>query len=301
LLSAGVDVSGSLAVPSDRTIGSDKAHGEAIITSQRGGPSALPKGSVVRVDGGPKFVTDNDLNLQPRVPVRVGITALDPGTVGNVAPGNITAFEGDGLDQLQVTNQRPTAGGTDRQAKVVTEDDRKALDEKLRKDARDKGFGQLQQRAGPEQTIPDMSLMLDLGTESFDQQVGAEADQLTGRLTTNVSGTVFQNLAYNDLVGKVLQLKTGSDWQLGAPAKVETPGVLKVDGRKVVLRCDASGLLQSSVDADGVRRALTGTSAQDAKLFLASLSGLAEPPTVVMTPTWAPRAFRIDVNVQGPK
>jgi hypothetical protein len=301
LLTVPIDVSGSIPIPSDRTIGSDKAHGEALMTSQRSAQFTLPKGTVVRVDGGPKFVTDNDLNLPPRVPVRVGVTAVDPGTVGNVAPGEIKVFEGGGLDQLQVTNQRPTTGGTDRQAKVVTADDRKTLDEKLRKDARDKGFAQLQQRAGSEQTIPEMSLTLDQGNESFDQQVGAEADQLTGRLTTNVAGTVFQNLAYNDLVGKVLQLKTGSDWQLGAPAKVDTPGVLKVDGHKVVLRCDASGLLQSAVDADGIRRALTGTSAQDAKVFLANLSGLAEPPSVVMTPTWAPRAFRIDVNVQGPK
>jgi YD repeat-containing protein len=142
---------------------------------------------------------------------------------------------------------------------------------------------------------------VDRGVESFDQEVGAEADQLTARLTTNVSGTSFQNLAYNDLVGKVLQLKSGSDWQLGAAAKVETPGVLKVDGHKVVLRCDASGLLQSSVDADGIRRALMGTSAQDAKVFLSAMGGLAEPPTVVVTPAWAPRAFRINVNVQGPK
>jgi hypothetical protein len=146
-----------------------------------------------------------------------------------------------------------------------------------------------------------MSVTGEQGNETFDQPVGAEADQLTGRLTATVSGTVFQNLAYNDLVGKVLQLKSGSDWQLGAPAKVETPGVLKVDGHKVILRCDATGLLQSAVDADAIRRALTGSSAQDARLYLARLSGLAEAPSVVMTPAWAPRAFRIDVNVQGPK
>jgi Baseplate J-like protein len=301
LLSVAVDVSDSVPVPSDRTIGSDKAHGEVLVTSQRDAPSSLPKGTVVRVDGGPKFTTDVDVNMSPRVPVRVGVTASDPGTEGNVAPGQITAFDGNGVDQLQVTNQRPTSGGTDRQAKVITEEDRKALDDKLKKDARDKGLSLLQQRAGAEQTIPDMSLVLDPGNETFDQPVGAEADQLTGRLTTNVSGTVFGNLAYNDLVGKVLQAKSGSDWQLGAPPKVETPGIVKVDGHKVVLRTDASGLLQSAVDADSVRRALTGSSAQDAKSYLTSLNGLAEPPTVVMTPTWAPRAFRIDVNVQGPK
>lgn len=301
VLSVPVDVSGSVPIPSDRTIGSDRSHGEVIVTSARPAPSTLAKGSVVRMDGGPKFTTDQDITLPPGVPVRVGVTAADPGTEGNVAANTITIFDGDGFDQLQVTNQRPTSGGTDRQAKVVGEDDRKALDEMLRKNARDKGFAQLQQKAGTEQTLPDMSLVVDQGTETFDQDVGAESDQLTGRLTTTVSGTVFQNLAYNDLVGKVLEAKSGEGWQLGAPVKVETPGVLKVDGHKVVLRTDASGLLQSSVDADGIKRALTGSSVQDARAYLTRLSGLAEAPSVVMTPTWAPRAFRIDVNVQGPK
>jgi hypothetical protein len=231
----------------------------------------------------------------------VGITAVDPGTVGNVAAGQITTFDGDGFDQLQVTNQRPTTGGTDRQAKVVSEDDRKALDAQLRKDAHDKGLAQLQQKAGPDQTLPDVSLVVDPGNESFDQDVGAESDQLTGRLTTTVSGTVFQNLAYNDLVGKVLQQKSGGDWELGAPVKIETPGVLKTDGHKVMLRSQASGLLQSAVDPDSVKRALTGSSLQDARAYLTRISGLAEAPNVVITPTWAPRAFRIDVNVQGPK
>src|SRR5579864_409439 len=70
VISAPIDVSGSVPIPSDRTIGSDKAHGEVIVTSQRQGPSTLAKGSVVRVDGGPTFTTDQDINLPPRVPVR---------------------------------------------------------------------------------------------------------------------------------------------------------------------------------------------------------------------------------------
>jgi len=301
VLTIQVDVSNSLAIPSDRTIGSGKAHGEILITSQRSAPFTLPKGTTVRVDGGARFATDQDLPLPPQIPVRVGITAVDAGTVGNVGPGEISQFDGSGLDQLDVTNQRPTTGGTDRQAKVVTAEDRTALDDKLKKDAHDKGFGQLQQRAGPEQTLPETSVTVDTTAETFDQDVGSENDQLTGRLTATVSGTVFANLAYNDLVGKVLERNAGPDLQLGAPVKVDTPGVLKVDGHKVVLRCDASGLLQSSVDADGIKRALTGSSAQDARTYLERLSGLAAPPSVDMNPPWAPRAFRIDVNVQGPK
>ena len=301
LLTQTVDVSASLPIPSDRTIGQDKAHGEVVVISQRPDQFTLAKGATVRVDGGAKFVTDQDLNLPPRVPVRVGITAVEPGTVGNVGPGEISVFDGSDLDQLEVRNQRPTTGGTDRQAKVVTDDDRRALQDKLQKDARDKAFAQLQQKAGSEQTLPDMSVTVQPSNQTFDHNVGDETDQLTGRLTANVSGTVFPNLAYNDLVGKVLALSAGPDFKLGAPAKVETPGVLNVDGHKVVLRCDASGVLESAIDADGIRRALTGSTLQDARSYLARLSGLAEPPSVVLTPTWAPRAFRIDVNVQGPK
>jgi hypothetical protein len=301
LLTLQVDVSNSLPIPSDRTIGRDKAHGEVVITSQRPAAFTLPKGATVRVDGGPKFVTDQDLALPVRVPVRVGITSVDPGTASNVAAGTITQFDGGSFESLGVTNQRPTTGGTDRQAKVVTDDDRKTLDDMLKKDARDKGIAQLQQRAGTEQTLPEASVSIDVRDEKFDQDVGAETDQLTGRLTANVSATVFVNLAYNDLVGRVIELNGGSDLHLGAPVKVETPGVVKVDGHKVVLRCDASGLLQSTVDAEGIKRALTGTSPQDARAYLSRLGGLAEPASVDVTPSWAPRAFLVDVNVQGPK
>lgn len=301
LQSVTVDVSNSMPIPSDRTIGRDKAHGEVVITSQRAAPFTLPRGTKVRVDGGPAFVTDQDLTLQPRVPVRVGVSAVDPGAGSNVAPGSITRFDGSGFDQLDITNQRPTSGGTDRQAKVVTEDDRKALSDVLKKMARDKGYAQLRDKAGSEQTLPEPTLTVETRDEKFEQEVGAESDQLTGRLSAVVSGTVFGNLAYNNLVGKVLERDAGQDVQLGAPVQVEVPGVLKVDGHRVVLRAEASGLLQSAVDAEGIRRALLGYSVQDARAYLQRLSGLAEPPTVDIVPNWAPRAFRIDVRVRGPK
>lgn len=301
LQSVQIDVSDSLPIPSDRTIGQDKAHGEVVITNRRDAELNLPKGTKVRVDGGAEFVTDQDQRLPPRVPVRVGITAVDPGSDGNVGPGTITHFDGGGLDQLDVTNQRATSGGTDRQAKVVTDDDKKALEDKLKKAARNKGLSALQQRAGPEQTVPEDSLTVDVKGETFDQDTGAETDQLTGRITAAITATTFQNLAYNDLVGRVLERSAGSDQQLAAQPSLGTPGVLKVDGHKVVLRVDASGVLQSSVDTEGVKRALLGSTPQDARAYLGRLSGLAEPPSVEVTPPWAPRAFRIDVNVRGPK
>jgi hypothetical protein len=165
------------------------------------------------------------------------------------------------------------------------------------------GFTQLQQRAGSEQTLPEPSLTVETKPADFkfDQEVGSESDQLTGRLTATVSATVFQNRAYNDLVNQVLERSGGGNGRLGAPANLEVPGVLKVEGHKVILRCQASGVLESAIDARGITDALRGATPQDARAYLARISGLAEPPAVEVTPSWAPRAFRIDVVVRGPK
>jgi baseplate J-like protein len=303
VLNTRVDVAGNLNIPADRTVGRDPAHGEVVITSQRPLPFTLPKGSIVRVDGGPRFSVDQDRPLPPSVPVRVGITAVDPGTGSNVPAGQITRFDGSGLDGLDVTNQRPTTGGTDRQARLVTDDDVKTLRDKLLKDAQEKGFGQLQQQAGPEQTLVSQTVTINpvQGTEKYDPSPGNEAAELTGSLTATVSATVFRNLAYNDLVGKVLETSAGPDSQLTAPVEVKTPGFIRMDGRKVVLRSDASGVLSRDVDAQKITQALRGSSLKDAYAYLERLSGLAEPPVVELTPSWAPRAFRVDVNVRGPK
>jgi Baseplate J-like protein len=303
ILNTVVDINDSLDIPTDRTIGRDPAHGEVVITNRRPEATTLPKGTVVRVDGGPRFTLDQDRALPPSVPVRVGVTATDPGTGGNVPPGQITQFDGSGMDGLEVTNQRPTSGGTDRQARLVTEDDVKALHDKLQKDAKDRGYSQLQQQAGPDQTLVAQTLMVNPspGSEQYEQNPGQEADQLNGHLRATVSATVFRNLAYNDLVGKVLETSAGSESQLAGPAEVKTPGFIKVDGRKVVLRSEASGVLSRDIDPSKIRDALRGTSPRDARAYLERLSGLAEPPTIDTNPPWAPRFFRVDVIVRGPK
>jgi hypothetical protein len=68
-----------------------------------------------------------------------------------------------------------------------------------------------------------------------------------------------------------------------------------------VLRSEASGVLSREIDPSKIRDALRGTSPRDARAYLERLSGLAEPPTIETNPPWAPRFFRVDVTVRGPK
>jgi hypothetical protein len=301
VMSVTIDVPGSLPVSSHK-VGQDKAHGEVLVTSKKAATFTLPKDTIVRNAEGTRFVTDQDQSLLPYLPVRVGITAEQPGTASNVDAAQLTALAGANLDDITVTNQRPTTGGTDRDAKVVSADDQTALRTQIVNQAQKDGFAQLKQKAGPDRTLPDATLKVaaNSGTERFDQAPGAEAEQLTGRISVTVTGTAFDNLAFNDLVGHVLESSAGAGLHLTQPATVGVPGVLKVDGQKVVLRTQAKGTLQSDINGQRISEALRGSTAQDARSYLGRLGGLAEPPLVELSPAWAPRAFRIDVSVRGP-
>jgi hypothetical protein len=295
-----VDEPGSLPITNTSQLGQDKAHGEVVVTSKKTSNFSLPKGTIVRNADGTRFTTDQDQTLPPLVPVRVGITADQPGTSGNVDVNQLTQLVGANLDDVTVTNQRPTTGGTDRDAKVVSPDDQNALRDQILQQARQDGYAQLKQKAGSDQTVPDATIKVasNPGTEHFDQSPGDESEQLTGRISVNVSGTAFQNAAFNDLVGQVLQTGAGGGVHLTQPATVGVPSIVNVDGSKVVLRTQAQGTVQSDINAQRVSDSLRGSTVQDARTYLNRLGGLAQPPVVELSPAWAPRAFRIDVIVR---
>lgn len=301
VLNVRFDLAGALPIPGDRTVGRDKARGEVLITSRNPQPVNLSRSTVVRVPDGPRFLTDSDLRLQPNVPTRIGITAVDPGTGGNVAANTITATEGPGLEGLQVANQRPTAGGTDRQGRVVTAEDHQKLKEQLQEQARARAMAELQQQAGQQRSLPDITLQVRVEDEKMDQPVGAEVDQLTGRLTIQASATAFQNLAFNDLVGKMLLSSAGSGVKLSGEPNISTPAVMGANGQQVQLRSRATGVAERDIDSEGVQTALRGKTEQEALAYLQRIGGLAEAPRINISPDWAPRAFRVDVAVAGPK
>ncbi len=295
------EVAGALPVPSERTVGKDKARGEILLTSQQPDAQVLPAGTQVMVPGGPKFATDQDVRLVPRLPVRVGITAVAPGTGSNVDPGRISALADPSVASIQVTNQRPTAGGSDRQAKVVTDDDVSKLRDQLTKQARDQAYQQFRIRVGADRSLPEQALKVRADGEQFDQAPGAETEQLTGRLQVTASAIAYQSSALSDLLGKMLAVGVGPSTRPSGDVDVQGTSVVGLDGARVKLRSQASALVVQTINRDEVLQALRGRSAQDAQAYLARMKGLAEAPRVQISPDWAPRAFRIDLTVLPPR
>lgn len=298
------EVADKLDVPADRVIGREKARGEIQVTNTRGEPVLLQRGTRVMTDdgnAGPKFVLDQELRLLPRQPGRVGVTAVDAGTGANLPAGVISQFDGFDADGLQVGNPRATAGGTDRQARVVTQEDRDKLGARLRERARTMSLQNLKTRTGAERSVVEQSVVVREEALQFDQEPGAEADQLTGRVAFTASGTAFSNGAFNELVGRMLAASAGPGQRLGGPPKLDPPSVARVDGQKATLRTRASGVAMPEIDAGGLASALRGKSPQEAQALVNRLQGLAQPPRVELSHSWAPRVYRVEVAVQGPK
>lgn len=292
---------GALPIPAERTVGKDKARGEIIILNSRPQPHVLQKGTRVMVEGGPKFVLDQEVSAPPGVPVRAGITAVDAGSAGNVRAGAITAFDGFDASGLAITQQRPTTGGTDRQARVVTEEDIARLRQDLLAQARRDAVGQLRTRAGQDRSLPDETIQVQPRGEKFDQQLGQEADQLTGTLTAQATAVAFENARFNELVAQILVRDAGGGSTLSGDPKISPPAIQSVQGQTIKLRTRAEGVVVQEINAAQLQERLRGTTPEEAEARVARISGLAQQPRVEITPSWAPRAFRVDVVVQGPR
>lgn len=295
-----VSVASSLPVPADRTVGANSAHGEVALTNAQASPVDLGQGTVVMVpNGGPSFTTDSAVTLQPRQTTRVGVTAKDPGSGGNVGPGSITQVQGMSPAQVRVTNPSAMTGGTDRKGSIVSKQDQDQLQAAMLKQAQGQLVSILQSEAGPSTSLPQSWTSAKVTSVSFDQQPGTEAPQLTGKMTVSGTGIAFRNADFNRLVGEMLVLDAGKDFQLDGSPKISPPAPAEKNGG-YHLTTKASAALRRALDQNQLQQALRGKSLSDAKAYLASLGGLAEPPTVHLSPSWAPRAFRIDIHIQGP-
>ena len=97
-------------------VADESAIGDVVFANRTNEPVIVPKGTIVRTGSGlnVRFATIADVELPPRIYgiARVGIIALEPGTVGNVKALTINVVEGEIANQVQALNDKPTEGGT---------------------------------------------------------------------------------------------------------------------------------------------------------------------------------------------
>jgi hypothetical protein len=299
-----VEVAASSPSTGTRRVGRDRAKGEVSFISQNPQPVVLPRGTNVFANNGARFQTDVDLQVPAfsRGTARVGITAADPGAIANVDAGQITRVEAPNVQNVTARNDRPTTGGTDRDAQAVTAEDLAKLRDQLQARAREQALAEIYARAGSERSLVQQSVQLRVDGEAFEPGVDAESQQLNGRMALVATAVVFANADFNALVRQTFLAQAGPGFDLPvSQLGVGTPQVLNVQNQQVRIKTASEATMVRQINPDEIAEQLRGKSASEARALLARMDSLAGAPRIEVSPSWAPRAYRVEVAVAAPR
>ncbi|MEW5719101.1 MAG: baseplate J/gp47 family protein, partial [Chloroflexota bacterium] len=125
----------SVRTTTTKTIPDARSTGTVVFTNLRAEETIVPQGIVVVTSAGVpiRFTTTNTVTVPSGVGARAEapIQAVDPGPAGNVKELSINAVEGSMALSVRVINTQPTVSGSLRPVRVVTEADKKKLEEQL--------------------------------------------------------------------------------------------------------------------------------------------------------------------------
>jgi len=263
----------------------------------------LPKGLVVETgDGSQKFATQKAVTLVgPSSSASVPIVAQTAGTAANVGANQITKIEGNGDDNLGVTNPNATTGGVDpRTATTVQQSDIDSVRDTYAKDAIPQVQDQLNSKAqGKKLVLVGTGVQ---ATATADHKVGDEVTGMTVTITVSGDGVVFDEKAVQGLLKAALAHKLPQGTQLTSENTKLTYDVASStkDGR-ITLSGHASGFYTPVFLQSAIRSHLKGMSPSSAHAFLQSLPNVVDA-RIIQSPyglPWLPLfSSRISLKIQ---
>ena len=294
-----------------------QAGGEVLFTNRLSRTVVVPQETVVRA-GNVSFTTTSEVVIPGSVFVgpqqsfgirRVKIEAITGGSAGNVAPEAINAVDGSLRDSIEVRNDQPTRGGTDRTVRFVTAEDRQQLYNTLFAALREQAEARLGERERTGESLvvwpePNPAITEEVYEPA---DVRAEATAVRLRMKVRYSATQFRGDEVNRLLSERLAAhvdSTAPGWVVvNETLQVSPPGVQRVEPGvgAVYMLIQAQGHREPNVDAGQIRSDLAGRSRSEAQAYLDARPGFAARELAVW-PGWTdtlPRLpFRIDVEKQ---
>lgn len=228
------------------------------------------------------------------------IEAVEPGWFGNVAAGTINRIEQPLGLPLYVLNDKPTTGGTNKTAKIVTLADRQTLRERLQEQLAAEAYNVLQAQLRENEFLPRESLQVQVTEEVFDQEAGQEAESLGLRMRLEVGGVAFDGGAANELAAYALTEKIRPGFALRRDSVRTAPtNVLRVENSQTLLMTFyATGTEDYYVDERAIRQAVAGQTLAQAQAIVTQRWPLMESPQMWVEPDWYGRMPLFDFRIQ---
>lgn len=284
------------------------ASGEVVLANKSTEAVTVAKGTVVRTtDGEPvRFYTLLDVEVPGSygAVARVPIMAFEPGPIGNVEALTIRAVEGEAGHRVEVLNDQPVRGGTEKRASIVAQEDQDRLRATLMQRLQQEAYDLLVSQLAAGEWVPPDTLEVSIVEEAFDRQVDEPAETLRLAMLVRVTGLAVDGQATRQLMARRLEAQDGAQWVVNdATLRVEQPvGQVDVAGPVVRFRARASAMLVEPVDQREIGRQLAGQDPQSALDWLNAHFDLRQPPEIRTSPSWwrrlpwLPTRIRIELS-----
>lgn len=263
------------------------AKGTVVFANRSMAAVTIPVSTTVRTATGVslRFRTEEEATLPAGslATVRVPVKAVDPGSTGNIKAGAINIVEGGLSFQVSVINDEEMKGGSEKQARYATLQDRNSLRDAVLQKIRARSYSELSKAIGPRDVLPEQTLTVSINETSFDKPLEGIGDYLTGKVRATVSGLVLDD----DDLGKVVTARLAEmerpgfrmlldDIAYGAPSKVSyTDGV-------VSLQLTATARSQAQISSRDVQRLAAGKDASAVAAEIARRYNLAHAPAIAL-------------------
>jgi hypothetical protein len=295
----------TLAIPTtgSRQVGVEPAEVTVTIYNDGEEDVELASGTVFTATGGaPNFELREDATIEAGGQLAVAAFAMEPGTVGNIEPGQITGLEGSRA-AVRVENLGNGGGGRDGPAPAVDAADIVAI----------RGLAnQLAVVNAIKATIvedrPHDAVFLDTATVEVtagqpSDVPGALADILVMDVRVSVTAFAVVSDVLDEIARAVLSEGAPGEFIPGSVSAVET-GARQYDANSQTIETELTlrGEFARDVSSDDIESAVSGRSSESARAVLAERYGI-EDAQIDVSPGWAPRlprfGFRIDVELRA--
>jgi hypothetical protein len=320
------DVTGSdtIATTGVKLVG-DKATGTAVLLNKTTSVKALAKGTELTA-GKIKFVLQDDVQLASASAASSGLSlefsqtqakiiAADIGADSNLPKDTALKIASFDPNTYSGTIKETLTGGSSREVRVVSIEDRQKLQKSLTDDLTKEAAADFKQDSTDGRFIMPTGRILQ-STPKFDAEVGKETDVLGLSLTDQFEGLAYTRTDLQPLVNKILGGEVPSGYQLAqtdpqilssAETVPGTSGAGASGSAKIVLSANVSAQTEPLLTADELRQQLLGLAVPAAETKLKNLATLKQSQ-IQFNPSLArwligklpSKPDRIEVTIQRP-
>jgi len=273
----------------------EKAKGEVTIYNFTSETKSFPQGTIVIGPDDLSFSLDVDIvvdsasssfdeewrKVDTPGKIKAAITALEVGPEHNLASETEFDIKGQPITSFRGKNSKALSGGTSRQVKVVSTQDRETLLEELSILLEQKVKEELISKAPEKKTILEQGILTSVVSSEFDNAVGAEAEKLKLELTTKA-----KTLTYfpDDLEALLLKMIVGSIPKGFVSKEMSTEikeGKIDKEGKASLEVALKAGLLPD-LDLEEVKTNLVGKDPQVGKDYLHGLPNFVKAEVMIL-------------------